>query len=285
MELAGISSASSSSRLGCQLAWSGRRLPSRCPVCAAGSSIALRWAGIQRTPDPGEMAPKSGAGTSRAQGAGSTFMLLPWALLGALKRGWSRAGTGDEHGQPCRVLAGAAAEGGGLRIPSPGRAAAWQRRPKTRQGNGRRALPFACPHGALPLLPWALPPAPQLPRLLPPSTATPSPCLGCVCHPELFPADHLSFLSIPSPLAASKPSASRTLLLLLSCPLRWFVNFLAPGIQCSYGCRGNTVCWARWAGAIQPLPGTGKKTTKSEKTQPTTCLSNAPWFLYIDCVI
>lgn len=189
--------------------------------------------------------------------------------------------------RPRRVLAGAAAGGGRLRMPSPGRAAAWRRRPKTRHtraGEWPQALPFACPHGALPLLPWALPPAPQLPRLPPLSTAAPAPCLGCVCHPELFPTDHLSFLSIPSPLAASMPSASRTLLLLLSCPLRWFVNFLAPGmIQCSREapCAGHG--GREPAGPCQ-VPEK-KQTTKSEKTQPTTCLSNAPRFLYIDCVI
>lgn len=39
-------------------------------------------------------------------------------------------------------------------------------------------------------------------------------------------------------------------------------------------------------GGSHPAPARyQKKTTKSEKTQPTTCLSNAPRFLYIDCVI
>lgn len=172
--------------------------------------------------------------------------------------------------QLCRVPAGAAAGGEGLRTPSPGRAAAWRRRPET-----RHALPFACPQGALPLLPWAL----QLPRLLPPSTATPTLCLRRICRPELFPTDHLSFLSIPSPLAASMPWASRTLLLLLSCPpLRWFVNFLAPGIQCSRGCRGSTVCWARWAGASRPLPGTGKKPQSQKRPNQPPVSAMHPGF-------
>lgn len=140
---------------------------------------------------------------------------------------------------------------------------------KTRQGRGMAAgfaLRWSPRSSTPPLLGSA--PAPQLPPLLPPSTATPTPCLGCVCHPELFPTDHLSFLSIPSPLAASTPSASRTLLLLLSCPLRWFVNFLAPGIQCSRGCRGSTVCWARWAGVTRPLPGTGEKNKPQSQKRP-----------------
>lgn len=183
--------------------------------------------------------------------------------------------------QPRRVPAGAAAGGGGLRIPSPGRAAAWRRRPATRHakaGEWPQASPFACPQGALPLLPWALPPAPQLPRLLPPSTATPTLCLGSICRPELFPTDHLSFLSIPSPLAASMPWASRTLLLLLSRPLRWFVNFLAPGIQCSRGCRGSTVCWARWAGATRPLPGTRKKPQSQKRPNQPPVSAMHPGF-------
>lgn len=190
--------------------------------------------------------------------------------------------------QPCRVPAGAAAGGGGLRIPSPGRAAAWRRRPATRHakaGEWPQASPFACPQGALPLLPWALPPAPQLPRLLPPSTATPTLCLGCICRPELFPTDHLSFLSIPSPLAASMPWASRTLLLLLSCP--------PPLVREFFGPRDPVFSWMQGkhrvlgtVGGSHPAPARyQKKTTKSEKTQPTTCLSNAPRFLYIDCVI
>lgn len=169
--------------------------------------------------------------------------------------------------RPCRSCS----SGGGLRTqPRQSSCLAKTAEIKTRQGREwPQALPFACPHRALPLLPWALSPTPQLPRLLPP----PTPCLGRVCHPQLFPTDHLSFLSIPSPLAASMPSASRTLLLLLSCPLRWFVNFLAPGIPCSRGCRGSTVCWARWAGAIQPLPGTGKKKPHKVRKDPTNHLS------------
>lgn len=50
--------------------------------------------------------------------------------------------------QPCRVPAGAAAGGGRLRKPSPGRAAAWQRRPKTntpRQESGRRLCSLLVP--------------------------------------------------------------------------------------------------------------------------------------------
>lgn len=179
--------------------------------------------------------------------------------------------------QPCRVPAGAAAGGEGLRTPSPGRAAAWRRRPET-----RHALPFACPQGALPLLPWAL----QLPRLLPPSTATPTLCLRRICRPELFPTDHLSFLSIPSPLAASMPWASRTLLLLLSCPP-------PPLVREFFGPRDPVFSWMQGkhrvlgtVGGSLPAPARyRKKTTKSEKTQPTTCLSNAPRFLYIDRVI
>lgn len=118
--------------------------------------------------------------------AGSTFMLLPWALLGTLKRGWSRAGTGDEHGQPCRVLAAAAAGGGGLRIPSPGRAAAWHRRPKTRHAKAREWS--LCPL----LVPTEL--SPSSPGLWP----RPRSSRGC-CHPARPPpAPASGVFAIPS---------------------------------------------------------------------------------------
>lgn len=112
--------------------------------------------------------------------------------------------------------------------------------------------------------------APQLPRLQPPSTATPPlPRLRWPSRALPYRSPLISFHTI----TLSSTNASRTLLLLLSCPLRWFVNFLAPGIQCSRGCRGSTVCWARRAGAIQPLPGTGKKKTHKVRKDPTNHLS------------
>lgn len=172
--------------------------------------------------------------------------------------------------RPCRSCS----PGGGLRIqPRQSSCPAKTAEIKTRQGRRMAAGSALClsPPSSTPP-PLGSVPSPAAPVAAATQHGHPIPCLGCVCHPQLFPTDHLSFLSIPSPLAASMPSASRTLLLLLSCPLRWFVNFLAPGIPCSRGCRGSTVCWARWAGAIQPLPGTGKKTHKVRK-DPTNHLS------------
>lgn len=161
-----------------------------------GAASACGWAGIQRTPDPDEMAPKSGAGPSRAQGCWKHLHTQPGVARTALgtvpihlflKRGWSRAGTGHEHGPALQVPAGAAAGGGGLRIPSPGRAAAWQRRPKTRHakaGEWPQALPFACPHGALPLLRWALPPSRSSPGCCHPARPPPPPASGVFAIPS-----------------------------------------------------------------------------------------------------
>lgn len=256
-------------------------MPGLC--CLQGAASPFGWAGIQRTPDPGEMALKSSAVQRRThQGPvlleadscsawdskdclGHCLGTVP--ILPFVKRGRSRAGTGDEHRPALQELQPRRrAQDTAQAEQLPGQDG--RNQDTARQGNGRRLCPLLVPTELYPSSPGLCP----QPRRSCGCCHHPIPCLGCVCHPQLFPTDHLSFLSIPSPLAASMPSASRTLLLLLSCPLRWFVNFLAPGIPCSRGCRGSTVCWARWAGAIQPLPGTGKKTHKVRK-DPTDHLS------------
>lgn len=84
-------------------------MPSLC--CLQGAASPFGWAGIQRTPDPGEMALKSSTVRRRTH-QGPVLLEAPscpaWdskdsALLGTVpilpfvKRGRSRAGTGDEH--------------------------------------------------------------------------------------------------------------------------------------------------------------------------------------------
>lgn len=261
-----------------------------------GAASPFGRAGIQRTPDPGETALKPSAVRRRTR-HGPVLLEAPscpaWDSEDCLGHCWgrspsspSRREAGAEQGrgmsivQPRRTPTGAAAGGGGgLRIPGPGRAAARRGRPKTRRQGRGMAAGFA----------FCLSPRSSTP---PPLGSAPGPAAPAAAatqhgHPQPLPRVRLPSRALPHRSSLiSFHAITLSGINAIGFPHAPPAPILPLLVREFFGPRDPVFSWMQGkhrvlgtVGGSHPAPARyRKKTTKSEKTQPTTCLSNAPRF-------
>lgn len=177
------------------------------------------------------------------------------------------------------------------------KAAARQRRRRTsctKAGEQPQVLLSAFPQGALPFLCLGSATGHSVDR-------TPSAPMGAATlhgdpnpsAPGTFaiPSSSLQVISqfFPYHHPQQHPLYSCMVLPLVSCSLRGFVNFLAPGLKCSRGGRRCTMCRARWASTTRPrVPCQVRKQEKNYKKvrkNPTNHLSQQCTLVFCTLIV